>query len=745
MQDSATLRNIPQELKMNGLWCGWRLTERGKIPFNLSTGEHARSNDESTFSPYPVLLNNLHKFLRYDGDKQVGGIGLGIFRGYSAIDIDHCVDGNGNLSDMARDIVSFIGSYTEYSPSRTGIRVIFKTSVRIDKATHYINNRNNGLEIYISDNTNKFVSITGNKISGDTIEECDITPILDKYMRKGEFSITKAIEKDEKLRSLWNAVAPGSGANESETDMALACKLAFYAKNDLTEMRRLFESSPYFASKDDAHKRKWATEYAENTLRNAVSFAGVTPAVQTFRPAQKRYELNDTGNAHRFADDFGDDVRYNVDNRQWMTWNGRFWQFDVAESIKNHVEIMAERMAYESISVPDMGERIKMMKNVDYIYGSSGKENLLREARHLPGIPVTNADLDANRDLVCHRDGTLDLSTGKTRESRREDMISMTADCGMGTKRPERFIRFLKEIFADDEVVHYVHKALGYSMSDRTREQCMFILHGDGNNGKSLLLDVIATILGSYAVFSRPQLLTENDFGKQNTEEIARLKGKRFCAVEEIKAGDKLDEQLVKLFTSGIGKVTARFLYANSFEFPVTCKIWMATNYEPVVRGTDKGIWRRIVEIPVPTDFTGREDKDLRDELLSERDGIFAWLAEGYRLYCEEGLKRPVAVEKATSAYRREMDIVQQWIEERCETDKEAYERANTLYSDFRAYCQQRDLRTNQTAFGRNLGKKFGKYNSGEGIVYFGIRLRKGADGLARKVAYERTKVDDDV
>ena len=182
MQDNITLKNIPSELKMNGLWCGWRLTDKGKVPFNLSTGLHAKSNDESTFSSYPVLLNNIYKFLRFEGEKQIGGIGLGIFRGYSAVDIDHCIDENGCISDMARDIIEFCNSYTEYSPSKTGIRIIFKTNVKIDKNEYYINNRNNGLEIYISDNTNKFVSITGNKISGDTINEIDITYILDKYM-----------------------------------------------------------------------------------------------------------------------------------------------------------------------------------------------------------------------------------------------------------------------------------------------------------------------------------------------------------------------------------------------------------------------------------------------------------------------------------------------------------------------------------------------------------------------------------
>lgn len=745
MQENIALRNIPSELKMNGLWCGWKLTSKGKEPFNLLTGQHAKSNDESTFSSYGVLLNNIHKYLRIENGKQVGGVGLGIFRGYSAVDIDHCVDEEGNLSEMARDIIDFCQSYTEYSPSGTGIRIIFKTQVKIDKNEYYINNHANGLEIYISDNTNKFVSITGNKISGDTINEIDITYILDKYMKKGVFNLEKALEKDAKLKELWFKQAPGSHADESESDMALACKLAYYLKNNEDEIKRYFEMSPYFQSKDAAHKKKWNNGYGLGTIKGANNFIGVVP-VQPVTTG-KKYDLNDTGNAHRFIELFGNDLHYNFDNKIWMIWNGRYWQYDVTENIKNYIEILAEKMLFESNSVMDMNEKMRVIKNIEHIYSSAGKESLLKEARHISVIPVLNSDFDKNPYLICTESNVIDLKNYTTIPHSKEQMISMSTNCEMDREhRPEKFEKFLSEIFAgNEEVIHYVHKALGYSITNSTREQCMFILHGDGNNGKSLLLDIIKTVLGGYGITSKPQLLTESNFGTQNSEEIARLNGKRFCAVEEIKSGDKMDEQIVKSLTSGIGNQVARFLYANSFEFPVTCKFWMATNYEPVIRGNDKGIWRRIVKIPVPTDFTGREDKDLREKLLTELPQILGWLVEGYEMYALEGLQPPETIKQATAEYRKEMDITQQWIDECCECKPAYFERANTLYDNFRAFCQRRDQRTNQTIFGRNLGKKFKKYNSGEGIVYIGLRLKQGASDLAKKVAYEQTKVSEDV
>ena len=748
MIDSISLKDIPSELKFSGLWCCWKLTDKGKEPFNLNNDRHAKSNDPTTFVSYPVLLNNMHKYLKTDENgKQLGGVGLGVFRGFSAIDIDHCVDAYGNLSEMAKDIIDFCNSYTEYSPSKTGIRIIFKTNIKIDKEQYYINNANIGLEIYISDNTSKFVTITGNKISGDTINEINIEPLLNKYMKKGEFSIERVLKKDDKLSELWNKQAPGSHADESESDMALCCKLAYYLKNNETEIKRYFEMSPYYKSKDNEHKRKWNSSYSIQTIKAAVNYIGEPQQPVTTTNNSKTYDLNDTGNAHRFIDMFGDILRYNFDNKMWMVWNGRYWQYDITESVKNYIEILAERMTYESSDVRDVKEFARSIKNIENMYSSGGKESLLKEARHLNGVPVLNSDFDKDPYLICTESGVIDLKTYTIMGYEKSQMISMSTNCEIDRKnKPVRFIKFLNEIFDNnEEVIHYVHKALGYSMTNSTREQCMFILHGDGNNGKSLLLEIIRTALGGYGVTSKPQLLTESNFATNNSEEIARLNGKRFCAVEEIKAGDRLDEQLVKSLTSGIGNQVARFLYANSFEFPVTCKIWMATNYEPGVRGNDKGIWRRLVKIPVPTDFTGREDKDLREKLLKELPQILGWLVEGYELYQKEGLEQPDTIKQATADYRKEMDITQQWIDECCECKSDYFERANTLYDSFRAFCQRRDQRTNQTIFGRNLGKKFKKYNSGSGIVYIGVRLKKQMEDLNKKVGYENTEVDPNI
>lgn len=779
MNENLSLKNIPQILKMNGLWCCWKFVpkldyathkpvidkktgevELSKMPFNVLTKKGAKSNDPSTFVSYPVMLQYLNEYLSVDDNGvQRGGVGLGVFNGFSAIDIDHCVDSSGTLSSMAKDIVDFCQSYTEYSPSKTGIRIIFKTKKKIDKSKYYINNSSIGLEIYISDNTNKFVTITGNRLNDalNEVNEVDIQWVLDKYMVRENkfFNINDVLQKDAKLRSLWYANAPGAHADESNKDQALCCKLAYYCKGDATKIAQLFVQSPYYQSKDDAHKAKWAREdYSSQTIQGAIDIVGnaisssVAPlpssTSNTYVEIRNEYNLNDTGNAKRFIDDYGDILRYNVDNKHWMIWNGNYWQHDLSEQVKNYVEIMAEKMLFECKDERDKQLKEAMLRNVNYVYNSSGKEAVLKEAKHLPDIPVMNSDFDSQPYLLCCKNVTLDLIKDEKYESKKDDMLSMTTGSDIDNEEPELFVKTLNEMFNGNKtMIEYLQKAFGYSISNSTREQCMFILYGDGNNGKSLLLDVIRETLGSYAISSRPQLLTEQPNGNSNLEEIARLKGKRFIVVEEVKAGDRLDESLVKSLTSGIGNQVARFLYGNSFEFAVTGKIWMATNYKPVIKGTDKGIWRRIKIIPLSVDFTGKEDKDLRNKLKAETPKILGWLVKGFKKYQEEGLNDIDEVKTSVQAYKEEMDIVAKWINECCDVLPSYFEQASVLFKNFNAYCKQnKEYELSQTLFGRNLSKKFVKKTFSGRNVYMGIKLKTKAMDLEKEVEFERTSVN---
>lgn len=153
--------NLPAELRENGLFCCWRYEKRGdgkptKVPYNPRTGGKAQSTNPATFAPLAVALETMERG-GYDG------IGVGVFGTLGAIDIDHCIDDDGVISEMALDIMRTMNAYTERSPSGKGIRILFKVpeGFQYDKARYYINNQKIGLEVYIAGCTHKFVTLTG--------------------------------------------------------------------------------------------------------------------------------------------------------------------------------------------------------------------------------------------------------------------------------------------------------------------------------------------------------------------------------------------------------------------------------------------------------------------------------------------------------------------------------------------------------------------------------------------------------
>ena len=738
MLEAELLKNIPGDLKFHAKWCCWKYYNGTKIPFDAKTGSAAKSNDETTFCTYPELL---HSYGMYDG------IGIGLFNGFSAIDIDHCVE-NGKPSSLAQDIIDYCDSYTEISPSGKGIRIIIKTKKDFvyDKERYYIKNSDKGLEVYVNGSTNRFVTITGNTLDvSKDIKEVDLIPLLDKHMLR-DSSLSAILRKDQKLNELWNSKAPGYGSNESEMDLALCSKLAYYLGYDKEQVRKQFEKSPYFKSKDEDHKKKWLREdYQKMTLDKA------TENVIERKPTATKalLEGTDTGNAVYFVTMFRDNIKFNVDNNGWMLWNGSYWEFDYKKNIRNYVTAMAEQMKMDIMNIEDEDIRKKVFMNIKHILNKSGKDSMLTEAASASDIATINDDYDRDPELLNCENGVINLRTGEIQEHSREQMISKSTHIPADfSKKPTRFLKFLDDMFEGNEnIKNFMLKAFAYSLSNKADEQEMYILYGDGSNGKSMLLELIHDILGDYAVMSRPTLLTEQFNGNSSLGAIARLKGKRFVCCEELKVGERMDESIVKMLTSGYGNIIGKFLYANEFEFNFKGKIFMATNNKPLIRGTDKGIWRRINIIPFRKTFEGENaDKNLKEKLMAEAPQILGLLIKYYKVYLKEGLEPPQEIAETTQEYRAEQDVVQRWLDDCCEFDESYYAKAGELYTNFNQWCKAMNEKDISGAlFGRNLAKKFERKQLSSGKVYYGVRLKTGIDNIEREVKFERMKIDETI
>ena len=201
----------------------------------------------------------------------------------------------------------------------------------------------------------------------------------------------------------------------------------------------------------------------------------------------------------------------------------------------------------------------------------------------------------------------------------------------------------------------------------------------------------IAYMLGEYAASCQPETVMMRDRNNTARGDLARLKGARMVVTSEPNDGCRLDEGIVKQMTGGTeNKLTARFLYGREFEFSPEFKIVMSTNYKPVIKGTDNGIWRRVRLIPFTAEFT-KENRDpqLTEKLRRELPGILNWAIAGAVGWCKEGLPPCAIIDEAGQEYRSEMDRVQQFLDDCTERSDSGSTQASTLYKCYRAWCSE--------------------------------------------------------
>jgi putative DNA primase/helicase len=285
---------------------------------------------------------------------------------------------------------------------------------------------------------------------------------------------------------------------------------------------------------------------------------------------------------------------------------------------------------------------------------------------------------------------------------------------------------FLQRIMPDPEARAYLQRAVGYSLTGSTREQCLFFCWGSGLNGKSVFLDVVLAMLGDYGASARIETFMQRRPG-DIPNDLARLAGARFVTVSETSEGARLNESLIKDVTSG-DTICARFLHREFFDFKPQFKLWIRGNHKPQIRGTDEGIWRRIHLIPFLVKIPKEEqDKDLVEKLKGELPGILNWALEGCAAWQAQGLNPPLLVTEATRNYREELDVVGRFLEECCDISKMAETRASDLYKAYTSWCEEsREHAASQRTFGEALTEKGFERRLSAGVWYRGLALRQG-------------------
>ena len=440
-------------------------------------------------------------------------------------------------------------------------------------------------------------------------------------------------------------------------------------------------------------------------------------------------QFTDTTNAERLMIEHGRDIRYNAVWKKWLVWNGTHWSLDDGYLIHDRGLRMIRGIYAELLKTADYRDRLDIEKHAMQSESARRRKALIEVASWIPGLNVKTDDLDTNPWLLNVRNGTIDLRTGTIRGHDPADLITHCANVDFDPKADcPAWRQFLLEIMGwNQEMYMFVQKAAGWAVTGDISEQTMFILFGTGANGKSTFLNTIMNLLGDYASATPTATFMRESNGDQMTNDLARLRGARFVTTTETEQGRKLSEPLIKQIT-GNDRITARFLYGEYFTFRPSFKIWMATNHKPVIKGTDHGIWRRIKLIPFLTRIEEeRQDKHLEQKLRLEGPGILNWLLDGARRWATEGLKAPKVVLKATAEYREEMDVIGDFMRDRCVFRAGVSIRARELFKCYQDWCDDNNERAcTERLFGLRL-KELGveQKRSGDGRYWQGVLLKE--------------------
>jgi len=480
-------------------------------------------------------------------------------------------------------------------------------------------------------------------------------------------------------------------------------------------------------------------EDALDGVADASDDAALAPADDS---ALSREWQTDLGNAKRFERRHGDNLRY-VGELGWHAWDGKRWKIDkdaheplrcahkVAESV------IDEARRAERDGPRDGEDEAAHQKRVKRLYAWALKSSELSRSRAMiaaaaPYLALDVGQLDQQSRRLNVLNGTLIFDFDRPdrvrlMKPRRSDYATKIANVAfVENAEAPRWAQFVREVLPDQDTRLFVQRWLGYScLTGDISEQCMAAFEGKGANGKSTLIDVVARLIGDYAMTSPIETFLHQDrkSGSGPSPDLARLRGARLVRTSEPEPGARLSESNIKQFTGG-EKITARELNKPFFEFVPQGKLTMSVNIRPTIVGKDHGIRRRIKVVPFTQEFKERRI-GLVEELIEEGPGILWWLIDGWRMWRDSGLGGSRDIDEATANYFREMDPIGQFVAEACEVGKEYRETSGSLMAAYVRWCaQSSEEPKNATAFGRRLSDMgFGKHKTNGAVMRMGVKV----------------------
>jgi putative DNA primase/helicase len=391
-------------------------------------------------------------------------------------------------------------------------------------------------------------------------------------------------------------------------------------------------------------------------------------------------EPSDNQLAERFVSLYKDKVRYVHALGCWYIWVGTHWQKDERGTVF---------------------DAIRRCNKKSLVYSVSKTRNAEAFAQSFQNISVAVDVFDRNDWLLGTVKGTIDLRNGELRPPDPKDYITMLTAVAPAEVANDttckRYLEFMQEItFADEELILYDQKWLGYGLTGDTSEQCLAFWFGPGGNGKGVLAQTVQNIVGDYAHEAAIDLFIESHNDRHPTS-IAALRGKRMVFAAETKEGREWNIGLIKQLT-GDDCITAHLMRQDDITFKPRCKLTILGNYKPRLANVGEAELRRFRLQPfnfIPLEVDPYLVRKLTDE---EGPGILRWMIDGCLSRQKNGMEIPCRIEQATREYFDNQNTFARWIEDCIELlpGSDVGESTTKLFNSWKFWAETKNIRVRQ-------------------------------------------------
>ena len=705
MADIGTTTPALDYLKTLRQWICWgdnSVDSAGKInkqPFPYGC---TRSSDPTD----PLLWASYDECVTWQQKRGLRGLGFAfsLEAGIIGVDFDHCVH-DGVIDAEVLKIIIHLDSYTELSPSGTGVHVLIQARKPEWFTTSRVTLRGGiTMEVYDS---KRYFTVTGDHVADtpDVINEASsqLEDVIEKYRTTTTERMVQAVRStvsigeyhpkwierfmENKVASAVNKISSAPDGTRHNTRRAEARAVGGYYQscvrhgyNTMSETQiidRLFDANP--PRRENAVKElrtiRWGFECGLSAPidlppmrpQDAPTATKKTPTMPTSLSAVEgnsaspvstsdtldtdvaqllHGEFTEKAVADFFAEKYAGDIKYAHLTNHWYVWNNAIWEMDSSGGIV--YQMIMDVISYIDTDVcPYLDEKQRRAVRVKtqthrFITG------VISLVKNRSDVRVSPTDFDMHHDYKPVKNGVINLITGKLLPHDKKWMFTGMLDFDYTPDDAHPFLdKFLNTVFrGDEELIRYVQVASGYSLTGRTDSQAVFFCYGDAQNGKSVFVNkILAHIAGrKFSIETSVNALIENQFTSNGSNtEVVGLRTARLSTTAELPKGKRFNSDLVKKLVDG-SPISAADKYEKKVTWNSITKLWFTGNHTPNMRDEDNGIWRRFKLIPFGHTITEAEridDTEIMARIQQEEGAILAWMVRGAMAWYANGKKLP--------------------------------------------------------------------------------------------------------